>query len=61
MPGDDIKFTAQFHVPGKIADMQFATMHIVWRETFMESNMVPMNTMKADFTLDPGLTQGKNQ
>lgn len=61
MPGEETKFTAQFHVPGKIEDMQFATMFIVWKETFSESKMVPMKMMSANFVFDPGVTEGKNK
>ncbi len=33
--GDKVKITAVFHIPGRIVDMQFATMEIIWNETFI--------------------------
>ncbi|MBU0766131.1 MAG: hypothetical protein KJ607_15010, partial [Bacteroidetes bacterium] len=59
--GEIVKFTVVFHVPGKITDMQFATMHIVWKETFIESTPKAMKTQTVNFELDPGLTDAKNK
>ena len=59
-PGDSKKFTAWFLIPGKILDMQFATMYIVWKDTFIESSKIPISTPSVNFVLDPGLTEGKN-
>ena len=61
MPGDDIKFTAVFNIPGKIADMQFTVLSINWNDTFSESDLVPVKTATVDFILDPGVTLLKNQ
>lgn len=58
--GDKDKFNAMFKIPGKIVDMQFATMHIVWKDTFMESKLEPLKVAKIDLTFDPGKTAGKN-
>ena len=32
--GETVKITAVFHIPGKIVDMQFADMTILWNDTF---------------------------
>ena len=60
-PGDDFKIVAKFHVPGKTEDMQFANMDIVWKGTFKESKMEPIELKPAEFILDQGLTDGKNK
>ncbi|HMT29233.1 MAG TPA: hypothetical protein PKD91_08140 [Bacteroidia bacterium] len=61
MPGDEIKFTAIFNIPGKIADMQFTVLNIVWNDTFVESVMKPLKVGTADFTFDSGVTLLKNK
>ncbi len=33
--GEKVKITAVFHIPGRIVDMQFATMEIIWNNTFI--------------------------
>lgn len=58
--GDDIKFNAWFKIPGKIVDMQFANMIIVWKNTFIESKLQPLKLPKVDLVFDPGKTGGKN-
>jgi hypothetical protein len=59
-PGDKVKFTAAFNVPGKICDMQFATMHILWKDCFVESVASPIDGKTFEIEVDPGLTNGKN-
>ncbi len=59
--GETKKFSAIFHIPGKILDMQFATMHIDWKETFKESELEEMNGHKLNFEFDQGITSGKNK
>lgn len=59
--GDEIKFNAVFHIPGKIVDMQFATMEIIWNDTFVESTPKAADPELIEFQIDPGLTQGKNK
>ena len=61
MPGDDIKFTAVFNIPGKIADMQFSVLNINWNDTFSESEMVPVKAATVDFVFDEGVTLLKNK
>lgn len=58
--GDTEKFVASFHVPGKIVDMQFAVMHIDWKNTFRESSKQPLPATTLNLVLDVGLTSGKN-
>jgi len=58
--GDKTKITAVFHIPGKIVDMQFATMHIVWNDTFMETTQTPLNSAGMEFVMNEPLTKEKN-
>ena len=59
-PGDDVKFTLVFHVPAKVADMQFATMQVKWRETFQASALEAVEVPTVGFEVDPGKTAEKN-
>lgn len=59
--GDKKKFTLYFEVPGRVEDMQFANMLIVWNDCFIESKAVPVEVPSMKFELDPGLTAGKNK
>jgi hypothetical protein len=61
LPGNSHKFTAEFHIPGKIVDMQLAVLHIVWKDTFTESKMTPLKMGTALFVLDPEVTLLKNK
>ncbi len=61
LPGEDIKFTVVFHVPGKVTDMQFANMLLVWKNAFIESKAVPFKVGTATFEFDPGMTEAKNK
>jgi len=61
LKGDKKKFNATFHIEGRILDMQFATMHIDWKDTFKESTIDPLGNHNMSFELDPGLTAGKNK
>ena len=61
LPGEDVTISASFHVPGKITDMQFANMLMVWKNTFTESKIVPITVGETAFTLDPGMTEAKNK
>jgi hypothetical protein len=58
--GDKVKFTALFHIPGKIVDMQFATMHIMWNDTFIETKEVPLEAETFEIEMDEALTKEKN-
>lgn len=61
LPKEEEKVVATFHVPGKVTDMQFANMVLVWKNTFSESKVVPIATGSVDFVLDPGATEAKNK
>ena len=54
-------FVANFNIQGKIADMQFANMEILWRDTFKESTINKLDGKEYEIVLDPGLTAGKNK
>lgn len=59
--GDVIKFNAIFHIPGKIVDMQFATMYILWNGTFSESKLQELDVQPVEMLIDPGMTAAKNK
>ena len=61
LPGESAKIVGVWHIPGKTVDMQFATMNIVWKDTFTESKMKPIKVGDAKFVLDPGVTEAKNK
>jgi hypothetical protein len=56
-PGDKVKVTAVFHIPGKIVDMQFATMYILWNNTFVETEAIPMDGFVFNLDMNEALTQ----
>ncbi|MGB0888071.1 MAG: hypothetical protein ACPGSL_08115 [Vicingaceae bacterium] len=58
--GDRIKFKTSFHIPGRIADMQFANMLISWKDAFIETKAIKLSGANVIFELDRGLTNGKN-
>ena len=58
--GEEDTFNVIAEIPGKIVDMQFANMKLVWNKAFVETSAVPFRAGGASFALDPGLTQGKN-
>ncbi len=49
-----------FHIPGRIADMQFANMTILWKDTFVETEAKRISAQEVSFEIDPGMTNGKN-
>ena len=59
--GENDEFSVTFKIQAKIADMQFANMLIVWKNAFIESITKNISVSPVDFTVDPGLTQGKNK
>lgn len=58
-PGDKLKFNATFHIEGRIVDMQFATMHIIWNDTFVETKSEPLESTTIPISWDPGVTEAK--
>lgn len=61
MPGEEIKFTATFNIPGKIADMQFSVLNINWNDTFIATTKTPMKVGSVEFKYDEGVTTLKNK
>lgn len=59
--GEEDNFTFIAEIPGKIVDMQFANMKLVWNKAFVETQGVPFQVGSTAFTVDPGLTAGKNK
>ena len=59
--GDKKSFTLFFDVPGKVYDMQFAILDIVWGDTFTESELVPVNFESGKILIDEILTKEKNK
>lgn len=59
--GDEFKFDVAARISAKIVDMQFATLHLVWNDTFREGQPVPVEVPPIELALDPGLTASKNQ
>jgi hypothetical protein len=60
-PGESDNFTALFTIPGKVADMQFANMEILWRNTFSESDLEKLEGLTIDIKVDEGKTAAKNK
>lgn len=57
--GESTKITAVFHIPGKIVDMQFAQMNVIWNSTFVESKEIPIAPIVVKFEMDEALTKEK--
>jgi hypothetical protein len=61
LEGNKGKLSASFHVAARVTDMQFANMSLLWKNTFSELKIIPIQIHNADFSLDPGKTEGKNR
>ena len=59
--GEKTRFSVYFHIPGKIADMQFSVLKINWNDTFQESIAKKIKAKTINFIVDEGLTNGKNK
>lgn len=59
--GQDESFALNYKVPAHVADMQFANMTIVWKNTFATSKAKKVELKIFDLEIDPGLTAGKNK
>tara|TARA_R110002072_G_scaffold282761_2_gene445925 strand:- start:22069 stop:22902 length:834 start_codon:yes stop_codon:yes gene_type:complete len=57
--GNSTKVVAVFHIPGKIVDMQFATMNLIWNNTFVETKPVMLPKVKFDVMMNKELTEEK--
>ncbi len=55
--GDKVKITAVFHIPGRIVDMQFATMEIIWNETFIVTEPKSYILPTINFEIDRSLSE----
>lgn len=60
-PGESDKFETLFTIPGKVADMQFANMEILWRNAFSESDLQKLEGLTIDIKIDEGKTAAKNK
>jgi hypothetical protein len=58
-PGDTGSFAAVFNIEFKQTDMQFSVLHILWRNTFAESAVEPLDTEEVEFEWDEALTAEK--
>ncbi len=58
-PTDKGTFAAVFHVEYRITDMQFSTLNILWRNTFAESAIEPIDGEDVEFEVDEALTAEK--
>ena len=59
--GESDTFTASFKIPGKVVDMQFANMEIVWRNTFKDCKLSLLNSHEVTLVIDEGKTAEKNK
>jgi len=59
--GESDTFSASFTIPGKVVDMQFANMEIVWRDTFKDCKLNKLDGQSMVITIDEGKTAGKNK
>jgi len=59
--GETCKINVSFHIPGKIADMQFSKLLIDWGAAFKESIAKKQNPVSVDFVIDSELTKAKNK
>jgi len=61
LPGEVSKFTAEFQIQAKTADMQFTTMNIVWKDSFTETTAQQLAKQKVSFEVDAAKTAVKNK
>ena len=55
--GEKLKITAVFHIQGKIVDMQFATMEILWNDTFVVTEPISFPLQEVNFEIDKSLSE----
>jgi len=58
---EKMKFTLIYQIPGKITDMQFASMDIVWKKVFTESVLEKIEFQGSTIVIDEGKTAEKNK
>jgi len=62
--GGTVKMTGVFKAEKKAAgglDMQFDKFHLLWRNTFSESKLEPVDAEEVDYEMDEELTKEKNE
>jgi len=59
--GDKTSFVVFFEIPGRITDMQFAEMDIVWKNTFSESELKEIKFENKKIVIDHNKTKEKNK
>ena len=59
-PGESTKFTIAYKIPGKVVDMQFAQMDVLWKKTFAEAELKPINFKEIELVIDKQKTKKKN-
>ncbi len=59
--GDKVKFMVIYKIPGKIFDMQFAEMDIVWKDVFSDTEMKKVDFPSVKIILDDVKTAEKNK
>lgn len=57
---ETVEFSAVFHIPGKIVDMQFATLNVNWNETFVETTALPIEAPVFKLEMDDASTRAAN-
>lgn len=57
--GESITFNAVFHIDGRIVDMQFATMYIIWNNTFVISQAEALPVQTIEFTMNEEVTKAQ--
>ncbi len=57
---ETVEFAAVFHIPGKIVDMQFATLNVNWNETFVETTAVAIEGPVFKLEMDDASTRAAN-
>lgn len=60
LPGDKVKLLAVFKIEAHIIDMQFATMHVVWNDTFREAYPQAVAIEPWKFSFDEAKTKDQN-
>ena len=55
--GEKVKISAVFHIPGRIVDMQFATMEILWNDTFIITKPITYHIPQVKFEINKSLSE----
>ena len=60
-PGDKARFAGYFHIEYRTTDMQHSVLQVVWRNTFTESKIEPLDVEEVEFEFDAALTREKTE